>query len=119
MSTMFQGSNYRNFLDILERLESLHPTKRILIKNLLTIVYLILINPATCCTPERSFLVPQRIKTWHRSTMTTKRFNNLSIMSIHKVLTDSINLVDIGNEFPSKCDMRRIKLGKFVPSDLL
>ena len=51
--------------------------------------------------------------------MTTKRFNNLSIMSIHKVLTDSINLVDIGNEFASEYDMRRIKLGKFVPSDLL
>ena len=31
MSTMFQGSNYTNFSDILERLESLHPTKRILI----------------------------------------------------------------------------------------
>ena len=51
--------------------------------------------------------------------MTTKRFNNLSILSIHKELTDSINLVDIGNEFASKYDGRRMNLGKFVPSDLL
>ena len=51
--------------------------------------------------------------------MTTKWFSNLSILSIHKELTDSINLVDIGNEFASKYDGRRMNLGKFVPSDLL
>ena len=119
MSAMLQRSNYKNFSDILEHLGSLHSTKYALIPNLLTIVHLILINPATSCTPERSFLVAQRIKTWLRSTMTTKRFNNLSILSIHKELTDSINLVDIGNKFASKYDGRRKNLGKFVPSDLL
>ena len=51
--------------------------------------------------------------------MTSKRFNNLPILSIHKELTDSINLVDIGNEFASKYDGRRMNLGKFVPSNLL
>ena len=119
MSTMFQGNNCKNFSNILEHLESLHPTKCALIPNLLITVHLILINPATSCTPERSFSVARRIKTWLRSTMTTKRFNNLSILSIHKELTDSINLVDIGNEFASKYDGRRMNLGKFVPSDLL
>ena len=119
MSTMFQGSNCKNFAGILERLESLHPTKCALIPNLLTIVHLILINPTTSCTPERSFSVARRIKTWLCSTMTTKRFMSLSILSIHKELIDSINLVDIGNEFASKYDGRRMNLGKFVPSDLL
>ena len=51
--------------------------------------------------------------------MMTKRFGNLSILSIHKELTDSINLVDIGNEVATKYDGRRINLGKFVPSNLL
>ena len=51
--------------------------------------------------------------------MTTKQFTNLYILPIHKELTDSINLVDIGNEFASKYDGRRMNLGKFVPSDLL
>ena len=54
MSTMFQGSNYTSFSDLLEHLESLHPTKHALIPNLLTIAHLTLINPATSCTPERS-----------------------------------------------------------------
>ena len=119
MSTMFHGSNCKNFSNILEHLESSHPTKYALIPSLLTIVHLILINPATSCTPERSFSVARRIKTWLRSTMTTKRFNNLSILSIHKELTDSINFIDTGNEFALKYDERRMKLGKFVSSDLL
>ena len=51
--------------------------------------------------------------------MTTKRFNSLSILSIHKELTDSINLIGVGNEFASKNDERKMNLGKFVPSDLL
>ena len=63
MSTMFQGSNCKHFSDILEHLESLHPTKCALIPNLLTIVHLILINPATSCTPDRSLSVSRRIKT--------------------------------------------------------
>ena len=119
MSTMFQGSTCKNFSDILEHLESLHPAKCALIPNLLTIFHLILINPAISRTPERSFSVARRIKTWLRSTMTSQGFNNLSVLSIHKELTDSINLVDISNEFASKYDGRRMNLGKFVPSDLL
>ena len=51
--------------------------------------------------------------------MTTKWFNNLSILSINKELTGSINLVDISNEFASKYDGYRMNLGKSVPSDLL
>ena len=100
-------------------LESLHLAKCALVPNLVTIVYLILINLATSCIPERSFLVARRIKTWLRSTRTTKPFNNLSILSIHKELTESINLVDMGNKFASKYDGRRMNPGKFVPSDLL
>ena len=118
MSTMFQGSNCMNFYDILEHLEYLHPTKCALIPNLLTIVHLILLNPATSCSREISFSVARRIKLWLCSTITTKRYNNLSILSIHKELTDSISLVGIGKEFALKYDGCRMNLGKFVPCDL-
>ena len=33
--------------------------------------------------------------------------NNLAILSTHKDLTDTINFVDIGNEFAAKYDVRR------------
>ena len=54
MSTMFRESNCKEFSDIIEHVESLHPTKCAPTPNCLTIVYLILINSATSCTPERS-----------------------------------------------------------------
>ena len=51
--------------------------------------------------------------------MKTKQFHNLSILQIHKELTGSINLVDIGHEFASKYDGCRMNLVKYVLSDLL
>ena len=119
MSAIFQGADCESFSEMLKHLELLNPTKFSLIPNLLTIVHLILINPATSCTPERSFSVARRIKTWLRATMTTKRFNNLAILSVHKELTDRIDFIDIGNKFASKYDERKMNLGKFVPSDIL
>ena len=119
LSTIFQDIDCENFSDVLKHLESLDKIKFALIPNLLTIVHLILINPATSCTPERSFSVARRIKTWLRATMTTKRFNNLAILSVHKELTDQMDFIDIGNEFVSKYDERKINLGKFVPGDVL
>ena len=44
MSTMFQGSYCKIFSNILEHLESLHPTKCAIMLNLLAIVHLILIK---------------------------------------------------------------------------
>ena len=63
MSAMFQGSSCTNFSDMLEHLESLLLTKRALIPKLVAMIHLILMNPATSCTPKRSFSVAQRIKT--------------------------------------------------------
>ena len=115
---MFKETTCSSFSDVFAHIQSLHPTKLKLIPNIVTIVQLILINPATSCTPERSFSTALRLKTWLRSTMTTKRFNNLAILSTHKDLTDTINFVDIGNEFAAKYDVRKHNLGKFTASDL-
>ena len=95
MSTMFLGSNWKNFSDIIEQLQSLHQTK--CAPNT---------KPSYHCpsnvNQSSNFLHPweilfSRSKNWNwlRSTMTTKRFNNLYILLIHKELTGSINLVDM------------------------
>ena len=117
--SVFQGSNCTNCSDIHEHLESLHTTKRAIIPKLLTIVHLILINPATFCTSERSFSVARRIKAWLRSMMTTKRFNNLFCQFIE--LTDSISLVDIGNEFGNMISVERtwVNLSPVICYDFL
>ena len=43
--------------------------------------------------------------------MTTKRFNNLAMLSTHKTLTDAINFLIFGNEFASKNDLIKRNLG--------
>ena len=97
MSPMFQGSNCKHFSDILEHLEFLHPTKCVLIPNLLTIVHLILINPATSCTPERSFSVARRIKTSLCSTISDLKIylfcqfvKSLLTVSIYSILPTTL-----------------------------
>ena len=81
------------------------------------IIHLILINPATSATGERSFSMARRIKTWLRSTMTPQRFNNLSILHEYKDRCRQLNLVDIANAFVSN-ENRHYRFGLFTKDDL-
>ena len=107
------------FKDILEQLKSLSEAKKKMKPNFINICKPITVNPATSCTPERSFSTARRIKTWSRSTMTNKRFNSLAILNTYKALTDDIDLLKVGNEFVSKYDERFHQFGRFVQEDFL
>ena len=107
------------FKDILEQLKSLSEAKKKMIPNFINICKLIIVNPATSCTPERSLSTAKRIKTWSRSTMTNKRFNFLAILNTYKALTDDIDLLKVGNEFVIKYDERFHQFGRFVQKDFL
>ena len=86
--------------------------QRLLIPNVIRICKLLLVNPATSATPERSFSSGRNIKTWQRSTTKAKRFNALTLLYIYKELTDSIDLVSVGNEFVEKHEERINIFGK-------
>ena len=117
LSTVFQSVEVDKFEDILQHIRTVSYNERKLIPSICNIINLILVNPATSCTPGRSFSTARRLKTWLRSTMKCKRFNNLGILLTHKEMTDDINLVTIGNEFISKHAERKLHLGQFVLSD--
>ena len=82
--------------------------------NIILAIKLFLVNPATSCTPERSFSTARLLKTWLRTTTKSKRFNSLAILNIHKDLMDKLHLKDIGNEFVSAGEGRLEYFGKFV-----
>ena len=75
-----------------------------------------LFNLATTATTERSFSTARRIKTWIRSRMLAERLNPLAmrmlaerlnplaILHTHKTFTDSLDFIDIANDFISKSD---------------
>ena len=75
------------FSDIVSHLRALK--KRL---NITGICNLLLVNPATYATPERSFSMARRIETCLRSTMTQSRLNSLTILHCYKLGTDNLDL---------------------------
>lgn len=63
--------------------------------------------PVSTCTAERSFSALRRLKSYLRSTMTQKRLNAVSILHIHREITEEINVDEIANEFILKNNVRR------------
>ena len=63
--------------------------------EIVTLINLILVNPATNAISERSFSAMKRVKAYLRSTMSQKRFNALVVLHVHKQKNDELNLLDI------------------------
>ena len=72
------------------------------IKEVITSCKLILVNPATSATGERSFSTARRLKTWLRSRMNQERFSNLTVLNIHEERTDRLSTIGIANEFTDR-----------------
>ena len=66
---LFTDTRVVCFPDIVDKLQLL-PDERQLIPNIIVFCNLLLINPVNSATPERSFSLARRIKTWQRATMT-------------------------------------------------
>ena len=94
-------------------LRDLTPIQRVLVSQVCTLVSLILVLPATNATSERSFSTLRRIKTFLRSTMTQVRLNNAMLLHIYSNMTESLNLIDIGNDFIFDSEHRLTLFGKF------
>lgn len=117
--TIFSQAKPLCFKDIHENLKMISEGEKKLIPNVLNVCELLIVNPATSCTAERSFSTARRLKSWLRATMTNRRFNSLAILNTHKTLTDKLDFVQIGNEFVSKHSERFQQFGKFVEGDFL
>ena len=99
--------------DILKYLRNISSAQRALLSEICIIAKLILVMPATNAVSERSFSALRRVKTYLRSTMKQTRLNHLMILHVHKDITDSLNLNDIGNEFVRCSEHRYSVFGHF------
>ena len=95
--------------DILKYLRNISSAQRALLSEICIIAKLILVMPATNAVSERSFSALRRVKTYLRSTMKQTRLNHLMILRVHKDITDSLNLNEIGNEFV-RCSEHRLSI---------
>ena len=76
-----------------------------------TLLPILLVNPASFCSAERSFGSLRRLKTWLRSTMTQKRVNSVALCHIHQEIMDTIDTGKIAQEFISRSKQRVLKFG--------
>ena len=58
------------------------------------------------------------LKTYLTVTTGQARLNHLMVLHVHKDRTDSLNLIDIANDFVSKSERRLIIFGKLTSADL-
>lgn len=72
-----------SFSAIVQYLVSLSEQVRSIYSEIVILVELILIMPATNATSERSFSALRRIKTYLRTTMSHQRLNDLMILYVH------------------------------------
>lgn len=93
--------------DLVKSVYQMSPTSRCLFSEIMTLLRLVLVMPATNATSERTFSSLRRVKTYLRSTMTQERLNHLLILHIHRDATDALYLCAIGNDFVSARDSRK------------
>ena len=67
--------------------------------EVVTLLKLILVNPATDSTIERTFSAMKRIKSYLCSTMGQARLNGLMLLHVHKEKTIELSLLKIANAF--------------------
>jgi hypothetical protein len=115
LRTHFKTSDHTTVVlsDIFSYLRQLAIPARELFSEVVTLVRILLVIPATNATSERSFSALRRIKTYLRSTMTQERLNNLMVLHIHKNRTDALDLKQVANEFSVSRERRRCVFGSF------
>lgn len=108
-----EESSLEDLQSVITYLETLTSVQKEFYSEVIKIVKLILVMPATNAVSERSFSALRRLKTWLRTTMTQTRLNWCMVLHIHKERTDSLSLASIGNEFVSRNNSRKKIFGHF------
>ena len=93
-------------------LQRLSSAEKELICEVIRLIKIVLVMPATNCTSERSFSALRRLKTYLRANMSQEGLNNMMILHVHKNHTDNISLSDVVNDFISKGHRRSQVFGK-------
>ena len=117
-STHFAENNIikSTIQDAFACMKGLSPSQKCLLSEVC--IQLIMVMPATNAMSEHSFSALRNVKSYLRSTMTQKRLNDLMILYVHKNLTDSLDLVQVANEFVSGSEHRMTVFGTFDTSDM-
>ena len=102
-----------NVQSVVTYLKSLNDVELAFYSEVVKLVKLILVMPATNAISERSFSALRRLKTWLRTTTLQARLNWCMLLHVHNNKTDNLPMSNIANEFVSHNDSRLHLFGHF------
>jgi len=112
---MFQlDNNFTTIREAADFLSKLSPECSQMLSQVEVLIRLLLVIPASSAEAERSFSTLRRLKTWLRATMTQARLNFLCVLNVHSDILDTLNLLDVAEQFVAKHDSRLELFGKFA-----
>lgn len=106
------------FYDVRELVKGLKQPLKALISQVVKIIKLIIVMPATNAVSERSFSAMRRLFTYLRTNMGSNRLNNAMVLHVHKERLDKLSLIDVANDFIKGNDHRKTLFGSFDTVDL-
>ena len=114
-----QGEGSVNtFHDIRILVKQLKTSIRNLISEVIKMIKLVIVMPATNAVSECSFSAMRRLYTYLRTNMGSSRLNNAMVLHIHKDRLDKLSMVDVANDFVFESDHRKTLFGRLDDIDL-
>uniref|UniRef100_A0A8C4QSI2 TTF-type domain-containing protein n=1 Tax=Eptatretus burgeri TaxID=7764 RepID=A0A8C4QSI2_EPTBU len=117
LNEMEEHSQTFSWRDVLLLVRKMTVAQRNIVSEVVKILKLLLLIPATSAVGERSVSVLHRVKTYLASTVAQQRLNHCILLHVHKEITDSINLIDTANEFVNN-EKRQRNFGRFSEKDV-
>ena len=106
------------FYDVRNLVKELKQPLKALISEVVKIIKLIIVMPATNAVSERSFSARRRLFTYLQTNMGPNRLNNTMVLHVHKERLDQLSLIEIANDFVKGSDHRKTVFGSFDTVDL-
>ena len=82
-----------------------------LFSEVLQLLRLLYVVPASTATAERTFSSLRRLKTFLRNSMSAQRLNHLILLHVHKDITDKLDLCKVAAEFIARNERRQHVFG--------
>ena len=118
LPAIFKQSIPVNFCVICKTFRDMNEEKRPMIKNIWTIIRIVLTSGATSATREYSFSMQRGIETWLRSSMGQERYNSLSILNTNTNILDNLSLIEVAERFANAKEKCQNEFRTFIEEDL-
>ena len=84
---------------VVKKIQKMSAGMRAHFSEVVILIKLLLIAPATNAVSERSCFALRHIRTYLRTTITQNRMNNTNILNTYKEEVDKLDVIQVANEF--------------------